>query len=428
MTGRFPKYVTPKDLILFIIGQVSVEGAIYESAEFTGPTIKDMSISGRMTLCNMAVEMGAKNGIIEPDEATRKFLDGRVKTLPNFEALRSDKDAVYRRTVDFDVSKMEPQIACPSSVDNVKPVSEVGNVPIEQAFIGSCTNGRIEDLRIAAQVMKGRRVKDGVRALVIPASQEVYKQALDEGLMDVFTDAGAIVCGSACGPCLGGHIGLLAANEVCVSTSNRNFIGRMGSTQASVYLASPATVAASAVTGKITDPRKLETKHMNMKIKGPAIKFGNNVDTDVILPGKYLTLTDPHELAKHALESVDPDFPAKAKKGVIVIGGNNFGCGSSREQAPLALKYAGVKCVLAESFARIFFRNAINIGLPVIECKGISAAVVTGDELTVDFETGKIENVSNGKKFQVEKLPQFIQEILTDGGLIENLRRRINKK
>ena len=260
VTGKFPKYVTAKDLILSIIGKVSVEGAIYESAEFTGPTIKEMSISGRMTLCNMAVEMGAKNGIIEPDETTRKFLEGRVKTLPNFEDLKSDKDAVYQRTVDFDVSKLEPQIACPSSVDNVKPVSEVGNVPIEQAFIGSCTNGRIEDLRLAAQVLKGRRVKDGVRALVIPASQEVYKQALDEGLMDVFTDAGAIVCGSACGPCLGGHIGLLAANEICVSTSNRNFIGRMGSTQASVYLASPATVAASAVTGKITDPRKLEAK------------------------------------------------------------------------------------------------------------------------------------------------------------------------
>ena len=261
VTGQFQKYVTPKDLILSIIGRVRVDGAIYKSVEFTGPTIKSMSIAGRMTLCNMAVEMGAKNGIIEPDETTRKFLEGRTsKVLPNFESLKSDKDAVYERTVEFDVSKMEPQVACPSSVDNVKPVSEVGNVPIEQAFIGSCTNGRIEDLRLAAQVLKGKRVKDNVRALVIPASQEVYKQALNEGLLEIFTDAGAIVCGSACGPCLGGHIGLLAADEVCVSTSNRNFIGRMGSTQASVYLASPATVAASAVTGKITDPRKLEAK------------------------------------------------------------------------------------------------------------------------------------------------------------------------
>jgi 3-isopropylmalate/(R)-2-methylmalate dehydratase large subunit len=208
----------------------------------------------------MAVEMGAKNGIIAPDETTSKFLEGRVKNLPEFEDLQSDKDAVYERTVEFDVSKMEPQVACPSSVDNVKPISEVGNVPIEQAFIGSCTNGRIEDLRLAAEVIKGKRVKDGVRALVIPASQEVYRQALNEGLMEIFTDAGAIVCGSACGPCLGGHIGLLAAGESCVSSSNRNFIGRMGSTQANVYLASPATVAASAITGKLTDPTKLETK------------------------------------------------------------------------------------------------------------------------------------------------------------------------
>jgi 3-isopropylmalate/(R)-2-methylmalate dehydratase small subunit len=167
---------------------------------------------------------------------------------------------------------------------------------------------------------------------------------------------------------------------------------------------------------------------MNSKITAPAIKFGNNIDTDVILPGKYLILVDPFELGKHALESLDTEFVNKAKGGVILVGGKNFGCGSSREQAPLALKYSGVKCVIAESFARIFFRNAINIGLPVIECQGISSAVQTGDMLNVDFEEGKIENTSNGKKFQVEKLPPFILEILGDGGLIENLRRRMNKK
>jgi 3-isopropylmalate/(R)-2-methylmalate dehydratase small subunit len=167
---------------------------------------------------------------------------------------------------------------------------------------------------------------------------------------------------------------------------------------------------------------------MNMKVTGKAIKFGNNIDTDVILPGKYLILVDPYDLAKHALESLDPKFPEKAKDGVIIIGGKNFGCGSSREQAPLALKYSGVKCVIAESFARIFFRNSINIGLPVLECKGISAAVETGQELTVDFETGKIVNNSNGKSFQVEKLPPFILEILSDGGLIENLHRRQKTK
>ena len=217
--GKFKKYVTPKDLILNIIGKLSVDGAIYKAAEFTGPTIKDMSIAGRMTMCNMAVEMGAKNGIIEPDETTRQVPKRQSQKMPDLEALQSDKDAKYERTVEFDVSKMEPQVACPSSVDNVKPISEVGNVPIEQAFIGSCTNGRLEDLRLAAQVLKGKKVKDGVRALVIPASQEVYRQAMQEGLLEIFTEAGAIVCGSACGPCLGGHIGLLAAGETCVSSS-----------------------------------------------------------------------------------------------------------------------------------------------------------------------------------------------------------------
>jgi 3-isopropylmalate/(R)-2-methylmalate dehydratase large subunit len=255
--GEFKPFVTPKDLILSIIGKIGADGATYKATEFTGSTIRTMSIAGRMTLCNMTVEMGAKNGIIEPDETTKKFLEGRTNNP--YEAFKSDADAEYERVVEFDVSKLEPVVACPSSVDNVKPVSEV-DAPIEQAFIGSCTNGRIEDLRVAAQIMKGNTVKDGVRTLVIPASQEVYRQAVDEGLVEIFTDTGALVCGSACGPCLGGHIGLLAAGETCVSTSNRNFIGRMGSTQASVYLASPATVAASALTGRITDPRTLEAK------------------------------------------------------------------------------------------------------------------------------------------------------------------------
>lgn len=257
--GKFQKHVAPKDLILYLAGKMGADGAIYKSLEFTGSTIREMSIAGRMTVCNMAVELGAKNGIVEPDESTRKFLEGRI-TIPDglFESLKSDNDAKYEKTVNVDVSELEPQVACPSSVDNVKPVSKIGDVPINQAFIGSCTNGRLEDLQIAARIMKGKKVKTGVRALVIPASQEVYAQALKEGLVEIFTQSGAMVCGATCGPCLGGHIGLLASGEVCVGTSNRNFIGRMGSPEASVYLASPATVAASALTGKLTDPRTVE--------------------------------------------------------------------------------------------------------------------------------------------------------------------------
>jgi 3-isopropylmalate/(R)-2-methylmalate dehydratase large subunit len=257
--GQFQKYVTPKDLILHIIGKVGVDGAIYKSVEFAGPTMRAMSIAGRMTVCNMAVEMGAKNGVVEPDEITLKFLEGRVpKAKEAVKAWKSDADAEYEKTIDIDVSDLEPQVAVPSSVDNVKPISRVADVTVDQAFIGSCTNGRIEDLRMAAQILKGKKVKKGVRALVIPASQEVYAQAIKEGLVEVFTESGALVCGATCGPCLGGHIGLLASGETCVSTSNRNFIGRMGSPQANIYLASPAVVAASALTGKLTDPRKLE--------------------------------------------------------------------------------------------------------------------------------------------------------------------------
>jgi 3-isopropylmalate/(R)-2-methylmalate dehydratase large subunit len=257
--GKFPKYVTPKDLVLYMIGKVGVDGAIYKSVEFRGETMSEMSIAGRMTVCNMAVEMGAKNGIVEPDETTSKFLESRVpkSKLQDYQ-WKSDPDAKYEKTIDIEVSDLEPQIACPSSVDNVKPISKVGDIEINQSFIGSCTNGRIEDLRIAAQIMKGKKVKSGVRALVIPASQEVYAQALKEGLVEIFTESGALMCGATCGPCLGGHIGLLASGEVCVSTSNRNFVGRMGSPEANVYLASPAVAAASTLTGRLTDPRKLE--------------------------------------------------------------------------------------------------------------------------------------------------------------------------
>ncbi|MEM1530190.1 MAG: homoaconitase large subunit [Candidatus Bathyarchaeia archaeon] len=254
VTGVFGEFVTPKDLILYVIGEIGADGAIYKAIEFTGPTIRQMSISGRLTLCNMAVEMGAKTGIIEPDEKTIQYV--RERTDKPFRIFRSDPDARYEKTMEFNVDNLEPMVACPHSVDNVKPVKDVEGVEIDQAFLGSCTNGRLEDLEVAARILKGRHVKKGVRMLVTPASSEVYLEALRSGLLEVFVRAGAYVCNPACGACFGGHMGLLAAGEVCISSSNRNFIGRMGSPEAKIYLASPATVAASAVVGKITDPRR----------------------------------------------------------------------------------------------------------------------------------------------------------------------------
>jgi len=255
--GRFQSHVTAKDLILKIIGELKADGAIYKGLEFTGPIVRNMSIDGRMTMCNMAIEASAKNGVVEPDEITLNYV--KERTNKPFQIVKNDPDAEYEKILNLDVTNMESQVASPHSVDNVKPVSEVAEVNIDQAFLGSCTNGRIEDLRLASSFLKGKKVKDGVRMIVIPASQEIYLQALQEGILEIFLKAGAIVGNPTCGPCLGGHLGLLASGEVCVSASNRNFVGRMGSPKAYVYLASPATVAASAVTGKITDPRSMET-------------------------------------------------------------------------------------------------------------------------------------------------------------------------
>jgi 3-isopropylmalate/(R)-2-methylmalate dehydratase large subunit len=254
VTGKFQQLVTAKDLTLNIVGKIGADGAIYKGLEFGGSTIKDMTIDGRMVLSNMAVEMGAKAGLIEPDQKTVDYV--KARTDKPFTPVKSDVDAKYERVVDVDISDLEPQVAFPHSVDNVKPVSEVEDVKVDQAFIGSCTNGRLEDLRAAAQILKGKKIAWGVRLIVIPASQEIYLNAIKEGLIKLFMDSGATVGNPNCGPCLGGHMGILAEGEACISTSNRNFIGRMGSTKSFVYLASPATVAASAITGKITDPTK----------------------------------------------------------------------------------------------------------------------------------------------------------------------------
>jgi 3-isopropylmalate/(R)-2-methylmalate dehydratase large subunit len=258
VTGKLPKMVTAKDVTLNIVGKIGADGAIYKGLEFGGSTIRGMSVDGRMVLCNMAVEMGAKAGIIEPDEKTLDYV--KARTDKPFKPVKSDPDSVYEKIVDMDVSALEPQVAVPHSVDNVKPVSEIEDTEVDQAFIGSCTNGRLEDLRSAAQILKGKKIARGVRLIVIPASQEIYLNALNEGLIKTFMEAGATIGNPNCGPCLGGHMGILAEGEACISSSNRNFVGRMGSTKSFVYLASPATVAASAITGKITDPRKLMEK------------------------------------------------------------------------------------------------------------------------------------------------------------------------
>ncbi|RKY46317.1 MAG: 3-isopropylmalate dehydratase large subunit, partial [Candidatus Neomarinimicrobiota bacterium] len=253
--GKVPDGVYAKDIILKIISILGVDGATYKAIEFTGEVVEQMSMESRMTMCNMAIEAGGKVGVIEPDEITFDYLR-RTGVEDDFTIYRSDDDARFSDVIKLDVSEMEPVVAFPHLPSNVKNVSEAEGIRIDQAFLGSCTNGRLEDLRVAAEVLKGRRIAEHVRMIVIPATTEIWKQADREGLLYTFMEAGATVSTPTCGPCLGGHMGILASGERCISSTNRNFVGRMGSPESEVYLASPATVAASAIDGKIADPRK----------------------------------------------------------------------------------------------------------------------------------------------------------------------------
>ncbi len=252
--GSLRKWVGGKDLILYTIGNIGVDGALYAAMEFTGEVIDALSMDGRFTMANMAIEAGAKAGIFRVDAKTLAYVKPRAKRP--YTVYEADNDAEYAKVIEYDVSKLEPQVALPHLPSNARPVSQVGKIEIDQAVIGSCTNGRIEDLRLAAQVLKGKKVHSRVRCIVLPGTQQIYLDALQEGLIEIFIRAGAAVSTPTCGPCIGGHMGVLAEGEKAISTTNRNFVGRMGSPKSEVYLANPAVAAASAITGRITSPEE----------------------------------------------------------------------------------------------------------------------------------------------------------------------------
>lgn len=256
-TGELKPHVSGKDLILYTIGKIGVDGALYKAMEFCGEAIENLSMDGRMTMSNMAIEAGGKAGLIAADEKTEAYL--KDKAQRDYTVLNADPDAEYEEVIEIDVSQISPQIAFPSLPENTKGLDEIDEkIEIQQAVIGSCTNGRLEDLRAAAEVLKGQKVNKNVRCLVFPGTQKIYKQAMNEGLFDIFVDAGVAVSTPTCGPCLGGHMGILAEGEKAISTTNRNFVGRMGSTRSEVYLASPAVAAASAIKGYIAGPEEVK--------------------------------------------------------------------------------------------------------------------------------------------------------------------------
>mgnify|MGYP002763899889 FL=1 len=254
LTGALKPNVSGKDVILTIIGMIGVDGALYKSMEFTGPGVASLSMDDRLCICNMAIEAGAKNGIFPVDDRTLEYLKGRSERAPVI--YTADEDAPYEKTVEMDLSKIEPTVACPHLPENTRPAKELGNIRIDQVVIGSCTNGRMEDMEAAYRILNGKTVAKGVRCIIIPATMAIYRECIQRGYTTAFIDAGAVVSTPTCGPCLGGYMGILAEGERCVATTNRNFVGRMGHVKSEVYLASPATAAASALTGYITEPKE----------------------------------------------------------------------------------------------------------------------------------------------------------------------------
>ncbi len=432
LTGKLNEGVYAKDLSLWIIGMLGADGANYMSIEFHGDGVSSLDISDRMTLANLASEMGAKNAVFPPDEILAGFY-GLKKT----EGLWADKDANYLFEYNIDLDKIYPLVAAPHSVENVHSVKEVEGTPVQQGLIGTCTNGRIEDLRIAAAILKEKSVMDGFQLNVIPASKETYLQALKEGLIEIFMNAGANILSSSCGPCLGTGQGIPADGQVVISTANRNFPGRMGNEKSSIFLASPATVAWSSIKGKITDPRiegnseiypftREEVTTLNIS-EGDNRKINkvwnykdiDNMNTDQMFAGNltYNVLSsDPVAIMPHLFAGFDTNFSKTVESGDIIIAGENFGCGSSREHPAVGLAHAGIKAVIVKSVNRIFYRSAINQGLAVIVFPEAVNAYENGSAVDIDFKGGKV--FIRGEAFSFEPLPDKLMEIISGKGLV----------
>jgi homoaconitate hydratase family protein/3-isopropylmalate dehydratase small subunit len=431
LNGQLNQGVYAKDLSLWIIGVLGSAGANYMSIEFHGPGVASLNVADRMTLANLASEMGAKNAVFPADQVLQNHLGATLK------GVWADEGAIYTREIEIDLADVCPLVAAPHHVDNVMALAEVAGLDIHQGLIGTCTNGRMEDLREAARIIRGKKVKEGFQLLVIPASREIYLQAIEEGLITTFLESGANVLSSSCGPCLGTGQGIPADNQRVLSSANRNFLGRMGNKKAEIYLASPAAVALSAVHGKITDPRMdpgNEKFPFHRKQEG-GVTIGpndfrrgkgvwdyadcNNLNTDQMFAGNLtyqFPSSEPAVLVQHLFEGFDTHFAKEVQSGDIILGGDNFGCGSSREHPAVGLAHLGIKAVIVKSVNRIFYRSAINQGLPVIVHPEAVAAYRRGDPVDVDFTGGTIQIA--GTSFPFEPLPDKLLAILEARGLV----------
>jgi len=433
--GELPDGVYAKDLSLWIIGMIGSSGADYMSIEYHGNGIKSLSISERMTIANLASEMGAKNAVFPPDEVLEDFYGEEIS------GVWADPDANYIREIEINLSELFPVVAAPHHVDNVKALSEVRGTKIQQAMVGTCTNGRLEDLLEVAKVLKGKKLPGDVQMLVVPASKEIYFQAMKDGLIEIFMESGAHVLSTSCGPCLGTGQGIPADGFNVISTANRNFKGRMGNKEANIYLASPAAVAWSALNGEITDPRGIKgnEKYPYTISQSSTVEVNesddrylegvwnytdvNNLNTDQMFAGNLtynILSSEGDKIMPYLFKGFDDSFSERVSTDDIIMAGANFGCGSSREHPAVGLSFAGVKAVICKSVNRIFFRSSVNQGLPIIILPEAVDAYVAGNPVKINFERGEVTIAD--KIYTFAPLPDKLMRIFNARGLVNYIR------
>ena len=440
--GKIPDDVSSKDIVLNLLKIFGANSLLGYSIEMYGPSVDNLDLDDRITISSMATEMGAIIILFPPTKAIIDYCSKRSKT--NFEPFFADSDAHYEKSFIIDVTRFKPMVSRPGEPHDTVNVSEVLGRKIDSAFIGSCTNGRMNDMTKVAAILKNRKVAPGVILKIVPATDEIWKQCLNEGLIDTFKKAGALVSNAGCAGCAAGQVGQSGPGEVTISTGNRNFPGKQG--KGSVYLASPEVVAASAVAGFITTPDKIpekpslfvkpekpaktKSKDHHQKIsqqKGSVIEGRiwliqkDNIDTDMIFHNRYLAITDIKEMGQFTFDNLKgfEDFSKKAEPGNIIITGKNFGCGSSRQQAVDCFSALGIQAIIADSFGAIYERNAINAAFPIITCKTLAGLdLKNGNHIKVNLKTGEVENLQNKKIVKAEPFSDVQFEVFQRGGLL----------
>ncbi len=441
--GQKPEIVTAKDIVLNLLNIYGANKLLGYSVEMYGDAIDKLSLDERITISSMATEMGAIIILFPPTKEILALLS--KKSGKKAEAVYADDEAVYYETMEVDVSEFKPMVANPGHPHDDIEIEKVKGTKIDSAFIGSCTNGRMEDLRIAAEILKDQKVAPGVVLKIVPATDEIWQIALEEGLIKIFKEAGALVSNAGCAGCAAGQVGQNGPGEVTISTGNRNFAGKQG--KGAVYLASPATVAASAVAGYITDfkqipdipaifsktgkkfesveaGKKHDDREHELQVKGRVwLIKKDDIDTDMIFHNRYLTITNIDEMGQYSFDNLEgyEDFASKAKPGDMIIAGKNFGAGSSRQQAVDCFKSLGVSCILAESYGAIYERNAINAAFPILTYDPDllkAMKIEDRDEISINFETGEMHNHTKGIQGKINGFYQVQKEIYQRGGLL----------